>query len=83
MNGLETAAPLARIGSCSILVLAAGGSPGKRTVRGIRRDRQLYIIRNARLDPQWARVDRRILPIALRAISSLIRYQGIRDLYRI
>jgi hypothetical protein len=50
---------------------------------GIQRKRKLYIIRNARLDPQWAQVDRRLLPIALRAISSLIQYQGIGDLYRI
>ena len=50
---------------------------------GIRRQRTLYIIRNARLDPEWAQVDRRLLPIALRAISSLIQYQGIGDLYRI
>ena len=47
------------------------------------RDRTLYIIRNARLDPEWAEVERRTLPIALRAISSLIQYQGIGDLYRI
>ena len=47
------------------------------------RDRTLYIIRNARLDPEWAQVDRRTLPIAFRAISSLIQYQGIGDLYRI
>ena len=50
---------------------------------GIRRQRTLYIIRNARLDPEWAQVDRRLLPIAMRAISSLIQYQGIGDLYRI
>jgi predicted acylesterase/phospholipase RssA len=47
------------------------------------RERTLYIIRNARLDPEWAQVERRTLPIALRAISSLIQFQGIGDLYRI
>ena len=47
------------------------------------RKRTLYIIRNARLDPEWAQVDRRTLPIALRAINCLIQYQGIGDLYRI
>jgi len=47
------------------------------------RERSLYVIRNARLDPEWAEVDRRTLPIALRAISCLIQYQGIGDLYRI
>jgi len=45
------------------------------------RQRSLYIIRNARLDPQWAQVDRRTLPIAFRAITTLIQYQGIADLY--
>jgi predicted patatin/cPLA2 family phospholipase len=47
------------------------------------RERKLYVIRNARLDPEWAQVDRRTLPIALRAISCLIQYQGMGDLYRI
>ncbi len=47
------------------------------------RQRTLYIIRNARLDPEWAQVDRRTLPIAMRAITCLIQYQGMGDLYRI
>jgi predicted patatin/cPLA2 family phospholipase len=47
------------------------------------RERSLYIIRNARLDPDWAQVDRRTLPIAMRAIQCLIQYQGMGDLYRI
>ena len=50
---------------------------------GVDRVRTLYLIRNARLDPEWAQVDRRTLPIALRAIDCLIQYQGIGDLYRI
>jgi predicted acylesterase/phospholipase RssA len=50
---------------------------------GVDRQRTLYIIRNARLDPEWAEVDRRTLPIAMRAIACLIQYQGIGDLYRI
>ena len=49
----------------------------------ITRDRRAYVIRNARLDPDWANVDRRTLSIAERAISSLIEAQGIGDLYRI
>jgi hypothetical protein len=48
-----------------------------------RRERTLYIIRNSRLDPEWAQVDRRTLTIASRAIGSLIQTQGIGDLYRI
>ncbi|HEX4439653.1 MAG TPA: hypothetical protein VH854_06255 [Thermoanaerobaculia bacterium] len=47
------------------------------------RDRTLYVIRNARLDPEWAEVDRRTLPIAFRSITCLIHNQGIGDLYRI
>jgi predicted acylesterase/phospholipase RssA len=47
------------------------------------RQRTLYVVRNARLDPEWAQVDRRTLPIAMRAISCLIQYQGMGDLYRI
>lgn len=47
------------------------------------RIRRAYIIRNARLDPQWSQVDRRTLTIAERAISSLIQTQGLGDLYRI
>src|SRR3546814_280191 len=47
------------------------------------RPRQVYIIRNARLDPDWADVERRTFSIAGRAISSLIHSQGIGDLYRI
>jgi predicted acylesterase/phospholipase RssA len=47
------------------------------------RARQLYIIRNAKLDPDWVEVRRRTLPIVRRALGSLIQTQGIGDLYRI
>ncbi|MFM8331416.1 MAG: patatin-like phospholipase family protein [Candidatus Methylumidiphilus sp.] len=47
------------------------------------RERKLYIIRNARLDPDWAQVERRTLSIVQRSISSLIQTQGLGDLYRI
>lgn len=50
---------------------------------GIVRERHLYVIRNAHLDPDWAEVERRTLSIAGRAISSLIQTQGIGDLYKI
>jgi hypothetical protein len=46
------------------------------------RNRIVYIIRNARLDPDWARTDRRTLSIAGRAISALIQTQGLGDMYR-
>ena len=47
------------------------------------RTRTFYVIRNARLDPEWATVERRTLDIAGRAVSSLIYSQGLGDLYRI
>jgi hypothetical protein len=50
---------------------------------GIRRRRDVYVIRNARLDADWADVKRSTLSIAGRAISSLIQTQGVGDLYRI
>ncbi len=50
---------------------------------GIERDRKLYVIRNARLDPEWAQVERQVMSIAGRAISSLIQTQGVGDLYQI
>lgn len=49
----------------------------------IMRDRIAYVIRNARLDSEWQSVERKALPIAARAIDSLIQTQGIGDLYRI
>lgn len=49
----------------------------------IERERELYLIRNSRLDPEWADVQRQTLSIAGRAISSLIQTQGAGDLYRI
>ena len=50
---------------------------------GISRDRRMYVIRNARLDPRWEEIKRRTLTILGRAVSSLIQTQGIGDLYRI
>jgi len=49
---------------------------------GFKRDRRVYIIRNARFDPEWAETQRRTLSIAGRAVSSLIATQGVGDLYR-
>ena len=43
----------------------------------------LYIIRNARLDPDWASVERKTMTVAARAIASLTQTQGVGDLYRI
>lgn len=54
-----------------------------RAATGVTRERRLYVIRNARLDPDWAQTDRQTMSIAARAVSSLIHSQGIGDLYRI
>jgi hypothetical protein len=50
---------------------------------GMKRDRTLYVIRNARLDPEWAQVERQTMCIGARAVASLIHSQGIGDIYRV
>ena len=57
--------------------------PSLRIADAPQRQRALYVIRNARLDADWANVERRTFSIATRAIASLTRTQGIGDLYRI
>jgi len=44
---------------------------------------EVYIIRNSFVDPDYSGVKRSILPIGSRTINSLIRTQGIGDLYQI
>jgi predicted acylesterase/phospholipase RssA len=44
--------------------------------------RRLFVIRNGRLNPEWETVEPRLLKIAGRSISSLIKYQGRGDLDR-
>jgi predicted acylesterase/phospholipase RssA len=46
-------------------------------------DINAYVIRNARLDPNWASVERRTLGIASRAISTMIASSGYNDVVRI
>ncbi len=53
------------------------------TEAGIMRVRKLYVIRNARLDPEWKDTERQALAIGERAVSALVQNQGIGDLYRI
>lgn len=50
---------------------------------GASRKRSLYVIRNARLDPEWAQIERKTFRIITRSISSLVQAQGTGDLYRI
>jgi predicted acylesterase/phospholipase RssA len=42
-----------------------------------------WVIRNSRLDPEWASVDRQTLSIAGRAITSMISASGYNDVLRI
>src|SRR3954469_6810524 len=47
------------------------------------RERRAWVIRNARLDPDWASTQRSALSIAGRAISSMIHYSGSNDILRV
>ncbi|MCK5069862.1 MAG: patatin-like phospholipase family protein [Desulfocapsa sp.] len=44
---------------------------------------QVYVIRNSFLDPDYRGIKRSVFPIATRSIDSLIRTQGVGDLYQI
>jgi predicted patatin/cPLA2 family phospholipase len=44
---------------------------------------QVYVIRNSFLDPDYRGITRNVMPIASRTIDSLIRTQGVGDLYQI
>ena len=64
--------------------------PGQITLRnpvdrkfGIDPKRRLYIIRNGRTKPEYKIVKSTTLSIAERSISTLIKYQGIGDLYQL
>jgi hypothetical protein len=47
------------------------------------RDREAFLIRNAREGPDWANVQRRTLSVGGRAISTMLRASGANDLTRI
>lgn len=50
---------------------------------GYRRNAVAYIVRNSRLSTEWSDIERQTLPIAQRAVATLINYNGVGDLYRI
>jgi hypothetical protein len=50
---------------------------------GLDNPRNLYVIRNAMLTPQWSAVKPKLLPVLGASISTLIRTQGLGDLYRL
>jgi len=49
----------------------------------VKGDPGVYVIRNSFLEPDYQGINRSMLPIASRSIDSLIRTQGIGDLYQI
>jgi predicted acylesterase/phospholipase RssA len=44
---------------------------------------RLFVIRNGKIDPEWQSVSENVVSITQRSISTLIKNQGIGDLYRI
>ena len=49
---------------------------------GVKRERRAYIIRNARLDPDYAVTERRTISIAGRAVSTMLAASGRNDVLR-
>ena len=47
------------------------------------RERHAFVIRNSRLDPNWAAVNRDFLTITQRAIDTMIHYLGYNDMLRL
>lgn len=52
-------------------------------LRALVRERHAFLIRNSRLDPDWAAVERSLFSITGRAISTMIHYSGYNDVFRI
>ena len=52
-------------------------------LEGLRRKFRVFVIRNSRLKPSWEEITPLIRTIAPRSVSSLIKAQGVGDLYRI
>ena len=50
---------------------------------GVKRERHVYIIRNARLDPDYAQSERRTISIAKRAIDTMLMTSGHNDTLRV
>ncbi len=61
------------------------GTIRQRAMRERQRMRTInaWMIRNARLDPEWNRIERRVIPIVGRAISTLIASSGYNDALRL
>jgi len=62
----------------STLRLLTGNAVGRMAGRS-----RLFIVRNGRVDPRWETVSDNVLSVTQRSLSTLIKNQGIGDLYRI
>ena len=51
-------------------------------IASLKRERHAYIIRNARLDPDYAMAERRTITIAGRAIATMLAASGVNDVLR-
>jgi hypothetical protein len=58
-------------------------SQARKLLVGNARDRELYIIRNEKIYPEWENVKPQLKYMAVRSIDSLTKSQGIGDLYRL
>jgi hypothetical protein len=54
-----------------------------KAVFGHLRSRTLYVIRNGKLAPDYKTTEERALPLAIRSIATLTKYQGLADLRRL
>ena len=57
--------------------------PGNQKSARVAAKPRLFVIRNGKIDPEWQSVGENVLSITQRSISTLIKNQGIGDLYRI
>jgi predicted acylesterase/phospholipase RssA len=55
----------------------------EKAVFGHHRSRTLYVIRNGKLAPDYKPTEERALPLAIRSIATLTKYQGLADLRRL
>jgi hypothetical protein len=70
-------------GATAQLYLYSGGIDAEKAIADLGvRPPTLYIIRNARISPPWQTVKPELTEIAKRTLSSLIRTQGLGDLYQ-
>jgi len=55
----------------------------EQTAFGGTRERTLYVIRNGKLAPDYKPTEEGVLPLAIRSITTLTKYQGLSDLRRL